>query len=79
MYASVTVRPTKFFNVKATYNYGKYSSNSLTGGTGVGSGKYNPLNRFVVGAWYNDPNGIDLRAEYGVMTSKVDNVKLVDE
>lgn len=79
VYASVTVRPTKFFNVKATYNYGKYSSNSLAGGTGVGSGKYNPLNRFVVGAWYNDPNGLDLRAEYGVMTSKVDDVKFVDE
>lgn len=79
VYASVTVRPIKNFNVKATYNYGKYSSNSLKGGEGVGSGSYNPLNRFVVGAWYNDPNGIDLRAEYGVMKSKVDNVKYVDE
>ena len=79
VYASVTVHPTKYFNVKATYNYGKYSSNSLAGGQGVGSGKYNPLNRVVFGAWYNDPTGLDLRAEYGMMKSKVDDVKFVDE
>ena len=79
VYASVTVRPIKFFNVKATYNYGRYSSQTLAGGTGVGTGKYNPMNRFVVGAWYNDPEGIDLRAEYGLMKSNVDGVKIIDE
>ena len=37
------------------------------------------MNRFVVGAWYNDPEGIDLRAEYGLMKSNVDGVKIIDE
>ena len=79
VYASVTVRPIKFFNVKATYNYGRYSTTTLGTNQGVGSGKYSPMSRFVVGAWYNDPEGIDLRAEYGMMNSKVDGVKFVDE
>ena len=25
---------------------------------------YQPMNRVIVGAWYNDPKGLDLRAEY---------------
>ena len=65
VYASVTVRPMKYFNIKTTYNYGRYSTQNIGGSTGVGSGKYSPMNRMVVGAWYNDPQGLDLRAEYG--------------
>ncbi len=91
VYASVTVRPMKYFNIKTTYNYGRYSTQNI-GGTpgvpgvpavpavaGVGSGKYSPMNRMVVGAWYNDPQGLDLRAEYGLMKSKVDGIKFIDE
>lgn len=79
IYVSATVRPIKNFNIKATYNWGEYASKALAGGTGVGSGKYNPMNRMVVGAWYNDPTGLDLRAEYGMMKSKVEKVNVVDE
>ena len=79
VYASVTVRPMKYFNIKTTYNYGRYSTQNIGGSTGVGSGKYSPMNRMVVGAWYNDPQGLDLRAEYGLMKSKVDGVKFIDE
>ena len=79
IYASVTVRPMKYFNIKTTYNYGRYSTQNIGGSTGVGSGKYSPMNRMVVGAWYNDPQGLDLRAEYGLMKSKVDGVKFIDE
>ena len=79
VYASVTVRPMKYFNIKTTYNYGRYSTQNIGGSTGVGSGKYSPMNRMVVGAWYNDPQGLDLRAEYGVMKSKVAGVKFIDE
>ena len=81
IYASVTIKPFKNFNVKATYNWGEYNPQALAGGTapGVGVSKYMPMNRFVVGAWYNDPNGLDLRAEYGFMKSKKDDVKYVDE
>ena len=79
IYASVTVRPMKYFNIKTTYNYGRYSTQNIGGSTGVGSGKYSPMNRMVVGAWYNDPQGLDLRAEYGLMKSKVDGIKFIDE
>lgn len=79
IYVSATVRPIKNFNIKATYNWGEYSSEALAGGTGVGSGKYNPMNRMVVGAWYNDPTGLDVRAEYGMMKSTVNDVDVVDE
>ena len=79
VYASVTVRPMKYFNIKTTYNYGRYSTQNIGGTPGVGSGKYSPMNRMVVGAWYNDPQGLDLRAEYGLMKSKVDGVKFIDE
>lgn len=79
IYVSATVRPIKNFNVKATFNYGKYASTVLSGATGVGEGKYNPMHRFVVGAWYNDPEGLDLRAEYGLMKSNVNDVDVVDE
>ena len=41
--------------------------------------KYMPMNRFVVGAWYNDPNGLDLRAEYGFMKSDKGGDTYVDE
>lgn len=78
-YASVTVRPLKHFNVKATINWGQYSSQTLAGGTGVGSGKYNPMTRFVGGMWYNNPTGLDLRGEIGFMKSTVNNVDIVNE
>lgn len=81
IYASVTIKPFKNFNVKATYNWGEYNPQALAGGTapGMGVSKYMPMNRFVVGAWYNDPNGLDLRAEYGFMKSKKNNDTYVDE
>jgi len=78
---SATVRPIKNFNIKATYNWGEYSTQNLAGGNGMvgASNKYNPMHRFVVGAWYNDPNGLDLRAEYGLMKSKKEGITWVDE
>ena len=33
------------------------------------------MNRFIVGAWYNDPAGLSLRAEYGNIKSSKANVK----
>lgn len=81
VYASVTVRPFKNFNIKGTFNYGEYESKALGGGAGVVTPKqhYNPMTRFVVGAWYNDPEGLDLRAEFGQMKSSVNDVDYVDE
>ena len=101
IYASVTIKPFKNFNVKATYNWGEYNPQALAGGTAPGFqqvevdgklqfvldkngnkipvSKYMPMNRFVVGAWYNDPNGLDLRAEYGFMKSDKGGKTYVDE
>ena len=85
IYASVTIKPFKNFNVKATYNWGEYNPQALVGGKAPGFtedgvvSKYMPMNRFVAGLWYNDPTGLDFRAEYGFMKSKKDDVKYVDE
>lgn len=67
LYASVNVHPIKNLSVKASVNWGEYSTQALAGGTGVGTGKYNSMTRFIGGAWYNDPNGIDVRGEYGIL------------
>lgn len=79
IYVSLTVRPFKNFNIKGTYNWGEYKSVNLAGGEGVGSGKYNPMNRYVVGAWYNNPKSLILRAEYGHMSSVVGGTDIVKE
>lgn len=79
IYVSLTVRPFKYFNIKGTYNWGEYKSVELAGGKGVGSGSYNPMNRFVVGAWYDNPKGLNLRAEYGHMKSAEGGVDVVKE
>lgn len=79
IYVSLTVRPTKYFNVKGTFNWGEYKTVSLEGGEGVGSGNYNPMNRYVVGAWYDNPKGLNLRAEYGHMKSRIGGVDVVKE
>lgn len=79
IYVSLTVRPFKYFNIKGTYNWGEYKSVELAGSKGVGSGSYNPMNRFVVGAWYDNPKGLNLRAEYGHMKSAVGGVDVVKE
>ncbi len=79
IYVSLTVRPFKYFNIKGTYNWGEYKSVELAGGKSVGSGSYNPMNRFVIGAWYDNPKGLNLRAEYGHMKSAVGGVDVVKE
>lgn len=79
IYVSLTVRPFKYFNIKGTYNWGEYKSVELAGGKGVGSGSYNPMNRYVVGAWYDNPKGLNVRAEYGHMKSAVGGADIVKE
>ncbi len=62
---AITVRPIKHLMIKGAYNWGEYSN---------ANGKYLPMNRFIVGAWYNNPTGLDLRAEYGMIKSDEGNV-----
>lgn len=86
IYVSATIRPFKNFNVKGTFNWGEYASRYDSSAEApevsadpARNNQHNPMTRFVVGAWYNDPNGLDLRAEYGAMKSTVNNVDVVKE
>lgn len=63
IYVSGTFKPFKNFNVKATYSFGSMTG-SLNDPAATGN---HELNRFVAGAWYNDPEGFDVRGEYGMM------------
>ena len=62
---AITVRPIKHLMIKGAYNWGEYSN---------AAGKYLPMNRFIAGAWYNNPTGLDVRAEYGMIKSDKGNV-----
>ena len=53
-----------------SYNYGEYQ-----GKVGDDVKKYLPMNRVIAGAWYFDPNGLDLRAESGHIKSSEANVE----
>lgn len=60
-------RPIKNLMFKGAYNWGEYASENIAGGNSlVPAGvKHQEMNRYIVGAWYNDPNGLNLRTEYG--------------
>ncbi|WP_289739939.1 porin [Muribaculum intestinale] len=79
--AALTVRPLKYFNVKAAYNYGEYQTNKdLENEEGEEiPGKYCPMHRFVGGFWYNNPTGLDVRAEYGYLRGKKEGISLAHE
>ncbi len=62
---ALTYRPIKHMMIKAAYNWGEYSN---------AAGAYLPMNRFIAGAWYNNPTGLDVRGEYGMIKSDKGNV-----
>ncbi len=67
----ITIRPIKNLRITGSYNYGEYNGLNKEGVVE----NYLPMNRFIVGAWYNDPNGLSLRSEYGYIRSNEANVK----
>lgn len=67
-------RPLKYFDIKAGYSYGE-----ATGSKCIDGHKHQALNRTVIGAWYNDPSGLDLRAEYGYASAKHNHKHIVKE
>ena len=85
--ASLTFWPTKLWNIKMAYNWGEYTPDSFSGNIAtntypwnlVQGNKYIPLNRFIFGTWYNNPNGWYLRGEVGYQSSSYNKIKLVDE
>lgn len=69
----ITVRPIEKLRIIGCYNWGEYKQLSADRKTVIGN--YMPMNRVITGAWYYDPNGLDLRAEYGHIESDDANVK----
>ncbi len=53
--ASVAVRPIKYLNIKASHGWGEYTQS------------YETMNRTILGAWYNNPKGLLVRSEYGIL------------
>lgn len=67
----ITIRPVEKLRIIGCYNWGEYKGLNENGDTK----DYLPMNRFITGAWYYDPNGLDVRAEYGHIQSDDANVK----
>jgi opacity protein-like surface antigen len=72
--AALTMRPAKLFNVKLSYTHSE-SNGTLNGITSTSL----PYERAMVGAWYNNPTGWDLRGEYGYLHGTKDNVRTLQE
>lgn len=72
--AAVTVRPAKNFSLKGSFNWGEYDGtiNSV-------AYKNQKMTRYIFGAWYNDPQGLVLRSEYGHIGSSKDSKDVVKE
>ncbi|MCH5246520.1 MAG: porin [Muribaculaceae bacterium] len=85
--AALTFYPIKKFNVKLSYTWGEYTPDTFSGNLDnetypwnqVQGNKYLPLNRVIVGAWYNDPDGLVVRSEYGHLSSSHSGIQLVKE
>lgn len=57
--ARLTIRPLRDLRFSASVNWGEYVSKNKD------FGKYVPMTRYAVGAWYNESNGLMVRSEYG--------------
>ncbi|NCD00267.1 MAG: porin [Bacteroidia bacterium] len=65
---AVTLRPLKYWNIKASYGWGEY-----THMPNQSESKYNEMNRMIIGTWYNNPKGFDFRTEYGFLKGNNDS------
>lgn len=70
----LTFRPIKNLRIMGSYNWGEYQRLG-DAAAGTETEKYLPMNRFIAGAWYFDPNGLTLRSEYGYIKSSEAKVK----
>ncbi len=69
----LTFRPIEKLRILGSYNWGEYQK--LGNEETVKTKNYVPMGRIVAGAWYYDPEGLSLRAEYGHLKSKDAGVK----
>lgn len=72
--ASLTFRPIEKLSIKGSFNWGEYA-----GAVDTVTYKNQPMSRYIVGAWYNDPAGLVARTEYGHIQSTDNNIKIVKE
>lgn len=75
--AQIGVRPIKNLLVNAAYQWSQ--SKTIGGEDAVELPFYLNYNRAIFGLWYNDPNGLDLRAEYGFGIAKKHGDKYIKE
>ncbi|MEG2599757.1 MAG: porin [Muribaculaceae bacterium] len=64
----LTFRPIKDLRIMGSYNYGKYNGVDVEAAEKPTVDNIE-MNRFAIGAWYNSPKGLILRAEYGHLQS----------
>lgn len=76
--ASLSVRPIKHLLIKGAFNWGEYFNDLPGVDNSALTSQYQSMNRFVLGAWYNNPKGLTLRSEFGRIKSnseiKVDEI-----
>jgi predicted porin len=72
--AALTFRPIKNLSIKGAFNWGQYA-----GTVGTETYENQDMTRYVLGAWYNQPAGLDLRAEYGHMASSHGGQSIIKE
>lgn len=65
--AALEFHPIKNLMIKGAYNWGEYAAENISGGNSLApvGVKHQEMNRYIFGAWYNDPNGLNVRTEYG--------------
>ena len=75
--AQIAVQPVKHLKINAGYQWSQ--SKTLWGEQEKALPFYVNFNRAIFGFWYNDPEGLDLRAEYGFGTAKKHGDEYVKE
>lgn len=76
---SLEIRPIKFLNLKGSFNWGKYAGSLQDPNATTKIYQYQGMTRYILGAWYDNPTGIDLRTEYGHMQSKDQGAFIIKE
>jgi predicted porin len=76
---SLEIRPIKFLNLKGSFNWGKYAGSLQDPNATTKTYQYQGMTRYILGAWYDNPTGIDLRTEYGHMQSKDQGAFIIKE
>ncbi len=72
VYTNLKFSPVKNWSMKVSYNYGGYRDAA----TKIDDAR---MSRMIFGSWYNNPEGLNMRAEYGMMKSHDDKATKIEE